>query len=204
MTERRDWSLGMQCFRTLGVLGLLVMLLMGSPSALWFEGPLVWAPPHVDQGQISRFIVGYAEHYGLEPALLRAVIKVESNFNPRAVSPKGAMGLMQLMPPTSAALNVQDPFDPKENIRAGAEELRRLLDRFNGNVELALAAYHAGEARVRQYLSVPPFRSTELYVRKVLSYYRLFVARQGTRPRLAGQRGTQAPVWPILKVDGNL
>jgi soluble lytic murein transglycosylase len=89
---------------------------------------------------------------------------------------------MQLMPPTAAALNVLDPFDPKENIRAGAGELRRLLDRFGGNLRLALAAYHAGEARVSRSVGVPPFRATRRYVKDVLRYYRLFADEQVKAP----------------------
>jgi soluble lytic murein transglycosylase-like protein len=132
------------------------------------------APSATVEQRVSGFIADYAKQYRLEPALLRAVIKVESGFNPTAVSPKGARGLMQLMPPTAAALEVLDPFDPDENIRAGAGELRRLLNRFNGDLKLALAAYHAGETRVSRYASVPPFRSTERYVGEVLRYYRIF------------------------------
>jgi|SoiMethySBSTD1v2_1073268.scaffolds.fasta_scaffold1021482_2 soluble lytic murein transglycosylase-like protein len=163
-----------QWLRGLGALGILTACLaLPSPLSLVSSG---LEPPFALtlEKQINLFIGGYAKQYHLEPALLRAVIKVESDFNPTAVSPKGAQGLMQLMPPTAAALNVLDPFDPDENIRAGAGELRRLLDRFGGNLRLALAAYHAGEARVIRSVGVPPFRSTKRYIGEVLRYYRMF------------------------------
>jgi soluble lytic murein transglycosylase-like protein len=159
----------------LGVFGIMIAMLALYPSLVWFDRPFLLSPSAGAEERISHFIANYAKHYRLEPALLRAVIKVESDFNPTAVSSKGARGLMQLMPPTAAALNVTDPFNPDENIRAGAGELRRLLNRFNGNVALALAAYHAGEARIGPHISVPPFRSTEKYVGKVLWYYHMFM-----------------------------
>ncbi|MBP6199975.1 MAG: lytic transglycosylase domain-containing protein, partial [Nitrospira sp.] len=112
----------------------------------------------------------------LDPALLQAVIKVESNFNSDAVSSKGAIGLMQLMPLTAAALHVLDPFDPKDNIHAGAALLRRLLNRFDGDLSLALAAYHIGETRVRQTLGTPALPATQLYVERVLGHYHRFRA----------------------------
>ncbi|WHZ17015.1 MAG: Soluble lytic murein transglycosylase [Nitrospira sp.] len=124
---------------------------------------------------ISSLVATHAKHYGLDPALLRAVIKVESNFNPQAVSSKGAIGLMQLMPLTAAAFHVLDPFDPNENIRAGAALLRRLLDRFGGDLSLALAAYHAGETRVGQAVGLSSLSGTQLYVERVLRHYDRFV-----------------------------
>ena len=163
-----------QWLRGLGALGILTAC-PALPSPLSLVGSGLEPPFALTlEKQINLFIGGYAKQYHLEPALLRAVIKVESDFNPTAVSPKGAQGLMQLMPPTAAALNVLDPFDPDENIRAGAGELRRLLDRFGGNLRLALAAYHAGEARVIRSVGVPPFRSTKRYIGEVLRYYRMF------------------------------
>jgi len=115
--------------------------------------------------------------HSLSPALLHAVIRVESGYDSNAVSPKGAMGLMQLMPGTASMLNVTNPYDPLDNISGGARHLRYLLDRFGGNVELALAAYNAGEARVLRDNQVPQISETRQYVHKVLRVYRDF-ARQ--------------------------
>ncbi|MCC2641834.1 MAG: protein of unknown function, putative Lytic transglycosylase [Nitrospira sp.] len=135
-----------------------------------------FAPP------VASLIAAHASQYALDPALLHAVIKVESNFNPQAVSPKGALGLMQLMPLTATALDVLDPFDPNDNIRAGAALLRRLLDRFEGDLSLALAAYHAGERRVSRAVGTPLLPGTQLYVERVLRQYDRFLTDAGQSP----------------------
>jgi hypothetical protein len=106
--------------------------------------------------------------YGVDPSLVHAVIDAESAFNPWAVSPKGAQGLMQLMPRTASALGVRDAFNPRDNIEGGVRHLRYLLDRYPGNVPLALAAYNAGEGAVEYYGGVPPFPETQQYIQKIL------------------------------------
>jgi soluble lytic murein transglycosylase-like protein len=119
---------------------------------------------------IDRHIAEHAGRHNLRPDLVRAVIQVESAFNPKAVSPKGAMGLMQLMPATAAAYGVANPWDPDQNIRGGVAYLRHLLDRYEGDEELALAAYNAGPGAVdRHDRHVPPYRETRQYVRRVRS-----------------------------------
>jgi len=117
----------------------------------------------------------HASYYSLEEALVKAVIKVESDYQPRIVSKKGAQGLMQLIPETAKLLKVQNPFDPSENIRGGSAYLRRMLDLFDNDVELALAAYNSGPSTVQRYGGIPPYDETRNYVKKVkhyLDYYR--------------------------------
>lgn len=139
--------------------------------------------PRYSKQEIRRAISFYAKQYRLDPALLRAVIKAESDFNPNAVSRKGAVGLMQIMPATASSLRVGDLFDPVQNIRAGAKQLRRLLSRYHGNLTLTLAAYNAGVRRVRGD-RVPQIRETRAYVRKVLRYYRHFKASQEQQKKI--------------------
>jgi hypothetical protein len=112
-------------------------------------------------------IDAHARRHGVEADLVRAVIQVESAFNPVAVSNKGAMGLMQLMPATAQELGVSDPFDPDQNIRGGVTYLKQLLTRYDQNVELALAAYNAGIGNVEKYGAIPPFKETRNYVSKI-------------------------------------
>lgn len=134
---------------------------------------------------LDRTIARQSRRHRIDPALLRAVIKVESNYNPAAVSKAGAIGLMQLMPDTAVKLNVRDPYDPEENISGGARYLRHLLDRFRGNLPLALAAYNAGERRVEQYQALPPIHETRRYVYKVLRYYDAFLFGKYAQPARA-------------------
>ncbi len=135
---------------------------------------------HYSRQEISRAISYYAKRYRLAPALLRAVIKAESDFRQHAVSRKGAVGLMQLTPATAASLRVANIHDPIQNIRGGAKQLRRLLNLYDGDLPLALAAYNAGVNRVKGE-RLPRIRETRTYVRKVLRYYDRF---QGKRPAI--------------------
>ena len=113
-----------------------------------------------------------SKRYGVDYALVKAVIKAESNFDPLAVSRAGAKGLMQLMPETANALRVNDPFHPEDNIEGGVRHLRYLLDLFNENLHLVLAAYNAGEEAVFRYNDIPPYWETQAYIQRVLKYFR--------------------------------
>lgn len=138
----------------------------------------VWArerPVHIrvgtDIGRYDGLIAGTAGKYDLDFALVKAVIKAESNFNTNAVSRKGAKGLMQLMPQMASVLGVNDCFDPSDNIDGGIRFLRYLLDTYQGDLSLAMAAYNAGEGAVAKYRGIPPFSETRNYVRRVLEHY---------------------------------
>jgi transglycosylase-like protein with SLT domain len=120
---------------------------------------------------IDAAIEQAASRHNVDPSLVRSVVKVESNFNPNAVSRKGAMGLMQLMPSTARSLNVSNPFDPQQNVDAGVRHLRRLLDSYGGDVRLSLAAYNAGSGAVARSAGVPHFRETQNYVRRITNLY---------------------------------
>lgn len=116
-------------------------------------------------------ILQAAKRHGVDPALIRAIIMAESGYNPRAISGIGAQGLMQLMPKTAESLGVVDSFNPEHNIKAGVKYFKQLLNQFEGDVILALAAYNAGARKVRKHEGVPPIKATQRYIRKVVKYY---------------------------------
>ena len=131
--------------------------------------------PNIDVNKYDDLITKAADKFKLDSALIKAVIKAESNFNHRAVSPVGAQGLMQLMPKTASDLKVEDSFHPEKNIEGGARYLRYLLNTYKGDLTLALAAYNAGEKAVAKYnYNVPPYRETQNYIKRVFSFYKSY------------------------------
>jgi soluble lytic murein transglycosylase-like protein len=146
----------------------------GAVRDLKAHNPAVLRPPADAVGRDSRYdpiIAKYAGQFRLDPSLVRSMIKTESDFDERAVSPKGARGLMQLMPATALRVGVQNSFDPDQNIRGGMQHMRGLLDRFSNNLELSLAAYNAGENLVQRIGRIPHIRETHDYVRKITKKY---------------------------------
>jgi len=129
------------------------------------------AVPRLPRIDLVPLIHQHSTDQNLDPKLVQAVIQVESGYNHRARSNKGAMGLMQLIPATASQFAVSDPYDPDQNLRGGTSYLRRMIDRFNGSIELALAAYNAGPEAVARYKGIPPFRETLDYVRRILALY---------------------------------
>lgn len=128
----------------------------------------------LDTNRFDRYIDEAATLYGVDFPLLKAVIRAESAFNPKAVSKKGALGLMQIMPQNLESFRVYDPFDPWQNIMGGARYLKALIERFEGEVPLALAAYNAGPRAVDTHRGIPPIAETEAYVKKVMKFFHLY------------------------------
>jgi soluble lytic murein transglycosylase-like protein len=135
-------------------------------------------PPSISgrkaEQRYHTFIIQTASRYEIDPALIKAIIMAESGYNTNAVSKSGAKGLMQLMPQTAQSLGVQDIFNPHQNIMGGVQYFKHLVNRFNGDVNLALAAYNAGSRNVRNYDGIPPFKATHSYIKKVLMYYQIY------------------------------
>lgn len=131
----------------------------------------VQEPLKASKVDIQRMVTSSCEKYGVDPKLVMAVIQQESGFNQNAISKSGAQGLMQLMPATAKSLGVKNAFNPEENVDGGVKYLKGLLDRFNGNKILALAAYNAGPNAVKKYDGIPPYKETQNYVRNILKNY---------------------------------
>jgi len=151
---------------------------IANPSAdrrtLALTGNTPSAPGKEKERVFHPLILKAANRYQVDSALIKAIIMAESNYNPKAVSKRGAKGLMQLMPKTAEALGVGDSFDPEHNINAGVRHFKNLLDQFDGDVKLALAAYNAGSRKVRKYRGVPPFGATRRYIKKVFEYHKYY------------------------------
>jgi soluble lytic murein transglycosylase-like protein len=143
----------------------------GAPSELEREADSSPIPVMTKDKLFNPIIIEVAGHHEMDPALIKAIIMAESGHNPKAVSKRGAKGLMQLMPITAKSLGVEDVFDPEHNIKAGVVYFKKLLNQFDGDVKLALAAYNAGSRKVRKYKGIPPFKATRIYIRKVFRYY---------------------------------
>ena len=181
-----------------------------APTKTYFRWlPAFGLPPgaNLDRGQYAELIDSVAADNGVDPALVKAIIRAESNFDKRAVSRKGAQGLMQLMPGTAGRYAVGNAFDPAENIRGGVRHLRFLQDRFPGQLHLAVAAYNAGEGAVLRYKGIPPYTETQQYVSRVLRLYDqanvlpVSARRTGAADR-ASARSTTAKVYRQVGSDG--
>lgn len=126
-------------------------------------------------------ILQAANRYQVDPALVNAIIMAESGYNPTAISKRGARGLMQLMPGTAEALGVKDSFNPEQNINGGVRYFKQLVNQFNGDIRLALAAYNAGSSNVKLYKGIPPFKATQFYIKKVFKYYHIYKSQPAER-----------------------
>ena len=168
-------------------------LTSASPGAIAAFAP---SSPRATAQNMNDLINAISEHHHLDPDLINSVIHAESGFNPRAVSPKGAQGLMQLMPKTSTELGVSNAFDPQANVEGGTRYLRELLERYDFDLIKALAAYNAGPERVEQYRGVPPYQETRAYVARIVKDFnrKKLAQKAKTKDSAAHKIGsTQAP-----------
>ena len=148
--------------------------LTAKPTAPWPKYSTPAVSGRKTEHLLHPIIIQASRRHQVDPALVYAIIMAESGYNPKAISKRGARGLMQLMPATAEALGVKDSFNPEQNINGGVRHFKWLVNQFDGNIELALAAYNAGSRKVRRYQGVPPFRATQLYIKKVFKYYRIY------------------------------
>lgn len=156
-----------------------------------------YEPNRYSEKDFNKIIEQKSKKYKIDPALVRAVIRAESSFDPQAVSYAGAQGLMQLMPVTAVNLDVINPFDPEENIEGGVRYLKYLLNLFKNDLKLALAAYHAGEQNVVQYKGIPPIPQTRDYINKVLNFYKAYGGNIAAK-----QKGK--PIYKVVTADGTV
>lgn len=143
------------------------------------EGSLITTYSSKREHSFHPIIVQVADRHEVDPALIKAIIMAESGYNPKAISKRGAKGLMQLMPATAEALGVEDSFNPVQNIKGGVKYFKQLVIQFEGDVKLALAAYNAGSKKVRKYQGIPPFKATQYYIDRVFKYYQIYKNQSG-------------------------
>ena len=169
------------------------------------SAPVAGQTPHSSQAEMNDVINTVSSRHHLDPDLINSVIHAESGFNPRAVSPKGAQGLMQLMPQTASHLGVADAFDPSANVEGGTRYLRELLERYNFDLIKALAAYNAGPQRVEQYHGVPPYYETQAYVARIIRDFnrKKLAERKAAALKTANYRPTTVQHAPTLKKASN-
>ncbi len=168
---------------------------------LWRGGSAPVRESPMPPASVDEIIQEAAQREGLDPALVRAVIQVESGFNPGALSPKGAIGLMQLLPETASLYGAHDPWDTVQNIFAGTAYLRDLIQHFNGDLVKALAAYNAGPKAVEDYNGIPPFPETQQYVMEILSLYSTRNVEPGNTPT---PEALPRPIRRIRLPDGTI
>ncbi len=156
-----------------------------------------YEPNRYSEKDFNKIIEQKSKKYKVDPALVKAVIRAESSFDPQAVSYAGAQGLMQLMPVTAVTLDVINPFDPEENIEGGVKYLRYLLSLFKNDLKLALAAYHAGEQNVAKHNGIPPIQQTRDYIKKVLDFYKGYGGNIAAKQK-------EKPIYKVVTADGTV